>query len=168
MELTYRQNAWMLFTSGLVGTLDEGLERGKARIADGSALKKFYENVEFQGGNLIKLKQDLGKRRSYYYQDLIAKQEGWIQGYDAYAIGRISCNLGAGRNTKEDTVHPNVGIEFLKKRGDPIQVGDSLCRVYSEDEEKLRDSIAQLQETVFVSSKPLEPRPLILEEISTP
>lgn len=166
VALTLRQTAWMLVAAGLVATVEAGEELARARLADGSALAKFYENVAFQGGDVAKLKKDLGKRRAYFSQDVTAPAAGFVTAIDAYGAGILACSLGAGRNTKDDVVLANVGLEFFKKVGEKVAAGEVLVRVYGEDSEKLGQALKQAQKLFTIGADAPPPRKLILEEIT--
>ena len=67
-------------------------------------------------------------------------------------IGIASMMLGAGRQTKEDTIDLGVGIVLNKKVGDTVKEGEPLLTIYSNQPDifdvkaKLYDSIA-IQDT---------------------
>lgn len=164
-ELTLVQAAWMQVLGGVAATVEEGRARAEAALADGRALARFWDNVEFQGGDVKKLKQDLGRRRSYYARDLKAPAGGWIMDLDAYACALVAVDLGVGRATKDDAVLPNVGLEFLARPGDQVEAGQTLARLYAEDESKLSEAAQRLARAYTIGSEAPAPRPLILEVV---
>ncbi len=166
MELTYRQAAWMLVAGGVCKTAEEGTAKARSCVRDGSALKKFWDNVELQGGRVPELKAQLGLRRAPYFQDLLAPVGGWIIGMNSLEIGLAGVALGVGRNRKEDLVLPDVGFEFFKKTGDRVNPGDSLVRIWSQDEVRLTQALNRLAPAYEFGHNPPAPRILIREEIT--
>ena len=88
------------------------------------ALEKFKDLVKYQKGNLDNLEINA---KSYYVK---SNDVGIIKEIDAYKIGKIVKELGAGRNSKDDKIDYNVGIKLLKKVGDNIDINENLCIVY--------------------------------------
>ena len=40
-------------------------------------------------------------------------------------------DLGGGRRTKEESIHPEVGIDSMLKPGAPVRAGAVLCRIHA-------------------------------------
>lgn len=166
MELTYRQTAWMLVAGGLVKTVAEGEALARKKLEDGSALRKWEESVAFQGGDVAKLNAQVGVRRSPFSGELKAPQAGWHGGWDALECGLAATALGAGRNKKEDAVLPEVGLEFLTKKGDPLTSGQPILKVWADSEAKLQQTLSRLEKAWTLSVAPPTPEPLILGEVT--
>lgn len=68
--------------------------------------------------------------------DVIASEgtTGFIENIDAQTIGTISLDLGAGRHTKADVLDFFAGVELLKVKGDAVQAGDVLMKLYANKE----------------------------------
>ena len=86
------------------------------RSQDGDIGYLFDLNKFHKAKNIIEIKSDI---------------EGYIDGIDAYTVGKVACNLGAGRKRLGDRVDYSVGIELLKKRGEYVNKGDVLFRLHS-------------------------------------
>lgn len=71
-----------------------------------------------------------------YSVDVIAPEgtTGFIENIDAQTIGTISLDLGAGRHTKADVLDFFAGVELLKVKGDEVQAGDVLMKLYANKE----------------------------------
>ena len=52
---------------------------------------------------------------------------------NALDIGKAAMRLGAGRETKEDVILLDVGIDLHKKIGDQVKKGDVLATLYVKD-----------------------------------
>jgi pyrimidine-nucleoside phosphorylase len=62
--------------------------------------------------------------------------------------------LGGGREKKEDTIDPAVGLGFHKRLGDPVQRGESLCTLHYNSNARLEEA-QRLVETAYL----IEPQP---------
>jgi len=165
MTLTYRQAAWMLVAGGLAATVAEGEALARKKLEDGSALQKWEESVAFQGGDVKALNAQLGVRRSSFSGELKASGSGWHAGWDALECGLAATSLGAGRNRKEDVVLPNVGLEFLAKKGDAVVQGQGILKVWADSEAKLRETLSRLEKAWTLAVTAPAPEPLVLGEV---
>ena len=59
-----------------------------------------------------------------------ADSSGFIFSIKTNELGHCSVALGAGRITKDDDIDYGAGIRFMKKRGDAVLEGDTLCTLY--------------------------------------
>ncbi len=96
-------------------------------LDNNNALKKFYEMVKYQGGNIEKLK--LSKK----IIEIKSNKEGILKQIDAKKIGEITLLLGAGRMSKNDAIDYGVGLEIVQELGNKIAKGDILCKLYVKD-----------------------------------
>jgi len=62
---------------------------------------------------------------------------------DAYSLGLMSVELGAGRRAKEDHVDPAAGFILHKKIGDYTKRGETLCTLHTNN----RDVLDQCKDT---------------------
>ena len=165
MEVTLRLTAWMVVAGGLAPTVEEALEMCRARLADGSALEKFLENVTLQGGDRTKLLAMENSARAAFSVELPASSEGYVESVDSFALGIAGITLGVGRNKTEDSVEPLVGYELLKKKGDPVTAGESLVRIWAESEETGKAVRDMIRDAYAVGKERPVLKSLILKEI---
>ena len=105
-------------------TLEDGKYKAKEALETGRAYQKFLEFVQAQGGDLNGLKISPNK------VELKCGYNGKLVGIDAYKFGNLSCELGAGRLSKDDKIDPTVGIELKADIGQMVKYGDLLAIVY--------------------------------------
>jgi thymidine phosphorylase len=74
--------------------------------------------------------------------------------------------IGAGRNTKEDSIDPAVGVILEVKVGQKIEAGSILCRLYHTSENNLEEAAELIEDAFRISQQPVEDRDLILEVVS--
>lgn len=165
MELTYEIGARMLLFSKKAKDIDEGKALCAHAVADGSALKKFLENVEAQGGDPGALLREQGKRRSKFRAALRAKSDGFLD-VDAYKVGHACVTLGVGRAKTDDAVDADSGIIFAKRGEDAVKEGDLIMEVFAKNDAALKEGCALLEDAYTIQSVPPPARPLVLETIS--
>ncbi len=98
------------------------------------ALNKFYQFVQYQGGNLSLLKAN----PKYKYQ-VYSNKEGYITKINTEEVGKIALLLGTGRLTKDDSIDYEAGIVLNKKINDFVKVNDLLATFYTNKEIDLCD-----------------------------
>ena len=108
-------------------TMEQARDEVLSVIKDGTAYKKFEEIILYQKGDLsrIKVSDKIVKIKSY--------KTGIIEKIDAYKIGIIARDLGAGRIEEKDIIDHSVGIVLNKTVGMSVKEGDILCYLYIND-----------------------------------
>ena len=93
----------------------------------GIAYNKFLEFVKYQKGDINSLEV------SKNIQEIKSDKNGKVITINALNIGKLSCSLGAGRVSKEDSIDYSVGIVLKKLVDDEVKVGDTLFTLYKKD-----------------------------------
>ena len=134
-------------------------------LTAGAALAKMREWVKAQGGDVHVIDNPAGFPRAAYSRDVKADVSGYITAMNAEKIGLCAMHLGAGRANAEDTIDPAAGVYLHKKTGDYVEVGDTLCTLYTERRDTL-DAVAAeyLSAIAFDDTQPSE-TPVILDII---
>ncbi len=166
VALTCRLVAWMLRLGGLCTDIAEGEKTARARLADGSALKLFLKNVEFQGGDVECVLRPEKGPHARVTRPVPAQRAGFVSRVDAYKVGLASVILGAGRSRKEDRVLPGVGITLTRVQGDPVAPGEELCQAHGEDEDRVKEAMRMLEGAYEIGEERTRRGPLVMEEIS--
>ena len=79
------------------------------------------------------------KKQAKYIVPIKAGKKGIISKIDAYKVGNLSCYLGAGRQTKEDSINPRVGFIFNKKVGETVEAEEIVGYIYADDMQKANE-----------------------------
>ena len=119
----------LTFASIIVGALKkisnkEAKELLLKQMKNGKAYNKFKELVKTQNGNLKSLKVS---DKTFLVK---STQKGYINKIDTTALGNIAKKLGAGRETLDDIIDPEVGLVMCKKLGEYVEVDDDLAKIY--------------------------------------
>jgi pyrimidine-nucleoside phosphorylase/thymidine phosphorylase len=158
--------ARMIFLAKITTTLDEARELAQQKLLDGSGYKKFKDVIEAQGGNPQVLDRFELLPNATGVREISSPRAGYISAIDAEGIGKASSLIGAGRNTKEDTIDPAVGVILEVKVGQKVEGGAVLCRLYYTGEENVEEASQQIEDAFRISASAPEERELILEVVS--
>ncbi len=163
--VTVRLAGEMLYFAEVVGTVEEGESLAKRRLADGSALAKFAEMVEAQGGN-PRIIEDLSPlSRAGFVGRIVAPRPGFIAEMDTRAIGMAAVGLGAGRLRSEDAIDPSVGFRFFVEVGDWVESGGVLVEVHARNAAEAEAAGNMILKAIEFSDTPVQSPKLIIEKL---
>ena len=143
---------------------EESMALVKKALNDGSAFKKFRELVIAQGGNVNLIDNQELFLKPKYTIELKAKNSGYIEHIDTGKIGIISCNLGAGRNKKEDAIDYTAGITITAKTGEFVNKGDVIAKLYTSKKFDIQELNAMYLNAITISKKQ-PPKPQMIYKI---
>jgi pyrimidine-nucleoside phosphorylase len=161
LELTHLFAGTMIWLGGKAGSVDEGIEMSRASIGSGQAFAKFEEIVAAQGGNPHALLSDTIYPPPLHIVNVQSLQKGFIRSINAREIGLVSVQLGAGRMSLDDTIDPASGIVMHAKVGTSVNIGDTLARVYSNEEQGARPSVERVRRAFVIGPDRPEPIDLV-------
>lgn len=161
LELSCVLGAQMLMAAHVTDNLEDGIDKLKETITNGSALNKFREFIEYQGGNAEVINNlDLLPKASIV-MDILAEKNAFVKKIDTSEVGMVSLILGGGRETKESMIDMSVGIELKKKVGDRVEKDDVVATIYANDLEKLKLAKERLEQAYEFSKTPVNKQQLI-------
>jgi pyrimidine-nucleoside phosphorylase/thymidine phosphorylase len=164
-RLSLELAARMIHLGKITATLDEARELAQKKLLDGSGYRKLKDVIAAQGGNAAVLDRFELLPNATGAREISSPRAGYISAIDAEYIGQASAMIGAGRDTKEDSIDPAVGVILEVKAGQKVDAGGVLCRLYYTREDNV-DEAAQLVEDAFrISGTAPESRELILEVV---
>lgn len=161
VELCMTLGSQMLLAGGKAGNAEEALQKLKAVIEDGSALKKLAEFVEAQGGNPDAVYDTDILPKASIVHELPAPREGYISRIICDEVGICSLILGGGRETKESDIDLSVGIVLQKKVGDYVKKGETLAVIHANDEKRLREAEKRYLSACHIAEEAPERTPFI-------
>ncbi len=129
----------MLVLAKKVQTIEEGKKLIIENIKNGKAYEKFKELVQNQGGDISYIENTDKFEKAKYIVPIKAGKKGIISKIDAYKVGKLSCYLGAGRQTKEDSINPRVGFVFNKKVGETVEAEEIVGYIHADDMQKANE-----------------------------
>ncbi len=168
-QLCLELAGWMLHLGGVSGTVEEGKMQSGKLINSGEALAKFRQMVELQGGDPRAVDDPKKLPQAQHTMILSSPRRGYLASLQCERIGTACVLLGGGREQKEDSVDPAVGIVLHKKVGDGVAVGEPLATIYYNAETRAIQAKQLLEESYQISDTPAHAkRPLIHRVIRKP
>src|SRR5499427_8893565 len=157
--------ARMIFLGKKAPTLDEARRTAEKHLVDGSAYKKFKQAVQAQGGNPQALDKFELLPNATGMREITSPRAGYVSRINAQDIGVSSNMIGAGRDRKEDSIDPAVGIILEVKMGEKVDAGSVLCRLYYTREDRVEEAAEVVEDAFRISAQKPEERELILEVV---
>lgn len=164
-EVVLELGAYMIRLAGLGENLEENKKQMLENIQNGKAFNKLKQMVQNQGGDISYLENTDKFEKAQFTEEILASQDGYIQEINAEEIGKVACNLGAGRIKKEDNIDYAVGIELDKKVGTKVQKGEILGKIHANDTTKLELAKKQVNDIIKISPEYCEKIQTIIEKI---
>jgi pyrimidine-nucleoside phosphorylase len=160
-ELSIELSAWMFHLGDRTKSVDEGRTLAEKLIASGEALEKFKQGIMLQGGdarvvdNFALLPQAKNRR------EIQSRSNGYLSATDCMQFGIALAMLGGGREKKEDTIDPGVGLEFHKRIGERIVAGETLLTIHYNSDAKLTDATTLIEKSFVITDQPAPPKKLV-------
>lgn len=164
-EVVLELGAYMIRLAGLGENLEENKKQMLENIQNGKAFNKLKQMVQNQGGDISYLENTDKFEKAQFTEEILASQDGYIQEINAEEIGKVACNLGAGRIKKEDNIDYAVGIELDKKVGTKVQKGEILGKIHANDTTKLELAKKQVNDIIKISPEYCKKIQTIIEKI---
>lgn len=148
-------------------SLSKGIEKTEAEkltsdaLQGGKAFEKFKEWISSQGGNSEWIDNPKLFPKAEFSYDIKSTENGFISHMDAEKIGICAVILGAGRETKADTIDMSAGITLCKKTGDEIKKGDTIATLYTNKPSSLKSAEKVFLEAISVSEEKPDIKPLV-------
>lgn len=143
----------------------EALSMVNDSIDSGKAYEKMKKWISAQGGDVSFIENTDKFPKAEYSYDIFSEDDGYISSMDTEKIGLASVILGAGRESKEDSIDFSAGIMIYKKTGEKINKGEAIATLFTNRKESLSDAEKVYRSAVFVSSEKPKDKPLIYEII---
>jgi pyrimidine-nucleoside phosphorylase len=160
LELTLELAGQMICLGGKAATPHVGRQVAEAHLRDGSALRKFHQICEAQGGNLQAALPKAARQIT-----VLAETAGYFKYTDVEKLGLAAVRLGAGRSVQGEALDLAAGIEVFCANGAELKVSDPLFTLFAADEARLEAAKAFVQQSYQLTAQPVSPSPLIAKVI---
>jgi pyrimidine-nucleoside phosphorylase len=144
--------AWMFYLGGAVKSVKQGKQLTEQLIASGTAFDRFRQMVELQGGDVSVIDNPTQLPSADHHVSVPSPASGFVTAIACEQVGTACVILGGGRERKEDSVDPAVGIVVHKKIGDKVSVGEALCTIQCHS-----DAQAARAKTLLIESYEISP-----------
>lgn len=162
-ELSLELAAGMICLAGLAPGREAALARAKEAVGDGRAFKTLCAMVAAQGGDPGCLTGKLPL--SPCTLTVTAPESGYISALDAETCGLAAMELGAGRESKEDAIDYGAGIVLMANRGDRVENGQPVAKLYARSEGQCRRGMERFLSALSIEKERPESQPLIIGRI---
>jgi pyrimidine-nucleoside phosphorylase len=153
-ELCFDLAAWMFHLGGASKTVADGKRLAEQIIASGKAFDRFRQMVELQGGDISVIDDPARLPSADHRVEVASSGAGYVTAIACEQVGTACVILGGGRERKEDSVDPAVGIEVHKKIGDKVSAGESLCTIHCHSNAQGARARTLLEESYQIASAP--------------
>jgi pyrimidine-nucleoside phosphorylase len=168
-QLCLELAGWMLYLGNVSATVGAGRQRAAELLSSGKALEKFGQMVEMQGGDPRTLDDPKRLPQAQHTMKVPSARGGYLTSLQCEQFGTASVILGGGRERKEDSVDPAVGIVLHKKVGDRVAAGEVLATIHYNSEARAAQAEQLLEQSYRIADSPsAEKRPLIHRAIAKP
>ena len=151
-DLSIELSAWMFYLGDRTASVDEGRKFAQQMIANGSAFEKFCELTQLQGGNAEALRDTRKLPTSRNRREVRSQHAGYVQMINSEQVGVASLVLGGGREKKEDSIDPAVGIVLHKKLGDAVRENEPICTLHYNADARLTEAESLIYSSYAISA----------------
>ncbi len=162
-EVVLELGAYMVKLAGKGNDIEANKLQLLENIQNGKGYQKFIQLVENQGGDSSYIKDTSRFEKAQYIEKVYSNETGYIKRMDAKEIGKIVCDLGAGRIRKEDSIDNAVGIVLHKKVSNKVDKQEALATIYANSKEKLEEAKKRLLEIIQIDENVVSKPKMILE-----
>ncbi len=165
-ELVLKLGMEIVRLAGVAGSTLSAKQTVQRHLSDGSALEKFKELVQAQGGDVSFIDHPEKFPQAKHIRKLPAPKRGYVHTINAAMIARGVHLLGAGRELPHDKIDYAIGVSEIKKVGTQVKQGEPLMMIHYDDEAKLEQSLEYFKNAYRLAPKRPTPPPLIVERVA--
>ena len=165
-ELVLKLGMEIVRLAGVAGSTLSAKQTVQRHLADGSALAKFKELIEAQGGDSSYIDDPEKFPTAKHIRKLPAPKRGYVHTINAGMIARGVQMLGANREGRRKHVDASVGVSEIKKVGTQVKQGEPLMMIHYNDEAKLESTLEYFKQAYRLAPKRPNPPQLIVERVA--
>jgi len=160
-DLCLELAGWMFLLGGAAASVTQGRQMAEQLIRSGKALEKFGQMVALQGGDSSVIADPRRLPQAEHKLDVLSLRSGCVMKIDCEAVGIACVVLGGGREKKEDSVDPSVGLALHKKVGDSVAAEEPLCAIHYNSEARAARAKTLIEASYQIGETPPTKRPLV-------
>lgn len=164
-ELSLALGAELLVMAGEAESPDDGVDRLRRHIDDGTGFERFCAMVRAQGGDVGVVEDVTRLPQAAERVAVGAPRSGTVRALNARAVGEAANLVGAGRSEKGQEIDHAVGVELVTKVGDAVEQGQPIAYLHVNDRTNLSDARDRLSSAVEIGDESIEAPTLIHERI---
>jgi pyrimidine-nucleoside phosphorylase len=148
---------WMFLLGGRTKSKSDGMDLAAEIISSGRGLEKFQEMVRLQGGDARVVDDPTRLPQARHKADILSPRDGFVAAIQCEQIGIASMMLGGGREKKEDTIDPAVGLVLRKKIRERVTQGEPLCTIHYNSEARVAGARQLIESSYYIAGTPPSP-----------
>ena len=160
-DLSLELCAWMFFLGERTKSVDEGRVLAEKLVASGETLRKFKQGIALQGGDARVIDDYSLLPQARNRKEIKSRSNGYLAATNCMEFGIALATLGGGREKKEDTIDPGIGLEFHKRIGDRVSTGETLVTIVYNSDAKLAEATERIANSLIFSKQPTPPKKLV-------
>ena len=110
--------------------------------------------VELQGGDISAIDDPTLLPGAELQVKVPSRRDGYVTSMKCEQVGTACVILGGGRERKEDSVDPAVGIVVHKKVGDRVSSGEPLCTIQCHSDAQAERAKMLLEDSYEIGDAP--------------
>ena len=165
-ELVLKLGMEIVRLAGVAGSTLSAKQTVQRHLKDGSALAKFKELIEAQGGDSSYIDEPEKFPTAKHIRKLPAPKRGYVHTINAGMIARGVQMLGANREGRRKHVDPSVGVSEIKKVGTQVKQGEPLMMIHYNDEANLEGALEYLKTAYRLAPKRPNTPDLVVERVA--
>ncbi len=150
--------------AGVAGSTLSAKQTVRKHLDDGSALEKFKDVVEYQGGDVKVIDDPEKLPKAKHTKKLPAPKRGYVHTIDAGQLARGVELLVHGEDRKK--FDPACGVAELCKVGTQMKQGEALMIIHYNDEKRLKLAMEHFKAAYRLAPKRPNPAPLVVERVA--
>ncbi len=162
-ELVLKLGMEIVRLAGVAGSTLSAKQTVQRHLKDGSALQKFKDMIEAQGGDTSVIDDPEKFPTAKHVRKLPAPKRGYVHTINAGLIAEGVAKLAIKKNGKYD---PAVGVSDIKKVGTQVKQGEPLMMIHYNDEAKMEEALDYLKTAYRLAPKRPNPPELIVERVA--
>ena len=153
-DLCLELAAWMLYLDGASKTVEQGRQRAEEIISSGMAFTKFREMVELQGGDVSTIDDPSRLPSTKHRVEVLSARAGYVTAIQCEDVGTACVVLGGGREQKEHSVDPAVGIVVHKKIGERVATAEPFYTIHCHSDAQAARAKTLLEKSYEIADTP--------------
>jgi pyrimidine-nucleoside phosphorylase len=162
-ELVLKLGMEIVRLAGVAGSTLSAKQTVQRHLNDGSALQRFKDMIEAQGGNTDVIDDPDKFPTAKHVRKLPAPKRGYVHTINAGMIAEGVQKLAMKKNGKYD---PAVGVSEIKKVGTQVKQGEPLMMIHYNEESKMEEALEYLKSAYRLAPKRPNPPELIVERVA--
>jgi pyrimidine-nucleoside phosphorylase len=164
-ELSLLLAGCMFYLGKRAANLAEGKKLAEETVASGAALEKFRRIIQLQGGDPMVVDDPGRLPRARHSVPITSPAAGFVSAIMCEQVGTACVVLGGGREKKEDSIDPAVGITVHKKLLDPVAASEPLCTVWYNSDARLEEARRLLLSAYTIAPQPPASKPPLVHRV---